>query len=172
MTKFWEKLKIPFFYGPSPSHGRKVSRILQSTLFVQITIQKPDRGYLSPFSTKKFQTYRVKKVTLARILEQFWLKKGLTVLVESLNIGEVDLVYYLKTNTSNDLPDGLDVQSRARQSTSTKKYKKKIPRPRTKYRVQSAMMQGGTKKYKYKDRVQGRTNLKITLYFAEPWYRD
>jgi len=39
-----------------------------------------------------------------------WGGFGLTVLVESLNIAQVDLVYYLKTNTSNDLPEGLDVQ--------------------------------------------------------------
>ena len=49
-------------------------------------------------------------------------------MVESLNIGEVDLVYYLKTNTSNDLPEGLDVQRLTEQNEIVGRFPNAAPR--------------------------------------------
>lgn len=40
-----------------------------------------------------------------------WLRElGLTLLRDSLNIGNIDLIYYLETKTSNDLPEDISLE--------------------------------------------------------------
>ena len=76
-AKITQKIGVPTWWRHNSvmSHRRKNSWIWHFTFSVLITIQKSDRGYISPFSRKKFKTdSRLKKSDL-RIYERKIAKK-------------------------------------------------------------------------------------------------